>query len=67
METPLNSSQKISKQADGRLLISARMTDTLQFEQWLRSFGSDVEILEPLKLKNKFKVLAKELNKKYNS
>ena len=67
METPLNSSQKIIKQADGRLLISARMTDTLQFEQWLRSFGSDVEILEPLKLKNKFKVLAKELNKKYNS
>lgn len=67
METPLNSSQKISKQADGRLLISARMTDTLQFEQWLKSFGSDVEILEPLKLKNKFKILAKELNKKYNS
>ena len=67
METPLNSTQKVSKQADGRLLISARMTDTLQFEQWLRSFGSDVEILEPLKLKNKFKTLAKELNKKYNT
>jgi len=67
IETPLNSTQKVSKQADGRLLISARMTDTLQFEQWLRSFGSDVEILEPLKLKNKFKILAKELNKKYNT
>ena len=67
IETPLNSTQKVSKQADGRLLISARMTDTLQFEQWLRSFGSDVEILEPLKLKNKFKTLAKELNKKYNT
>ncbi len=65
METPLNSTQKIKRQADGRLLVSARMTDTLQFEQWLKSFGADVEILEPKKLRNKFKILAKELNKKY--
>ena len=65
IETPLNGTQKIIKQADGKLLISARMTDTLQFEQWLMSFGTEVEILKPKKLRDKFKALAKELNKKY--
>ena len=66
METPLNGTQKIIKQTDGKLLVSARMTDTLQFEQWLMSFGADVEILKPKKLRNKFKTLAKKLTKKYN-
>jgi predicted DNA-binding transcriptional regulator YafY len=66
METPLNGTQKIKKQPDGRLLVSARMTDTLQFEQWLKGFGSDVEILTPIELRAKFKKLAKDLIKKYD-
>lgn len=66
IETPLNSTQKTKRLQDGRLLISARMTDTLQFEQWLMSFGSDVEILAPNKLRNKFKKLAENLNKTYS-
>ena len=66
METPLNGTQKIVRQPDGRLLVSARMTDTLQFEQWLKSFGSDVEVLAPLSLRSKFKKLAKDLIKKYD-
>jgi predicted DNA-binding transcriptional regulator YafY len=66
LETPLNSTQQVKRQADGRLLISARMTDTLQFEQWLKSFGSDVEVLAPKKLRNKFKKLSLELIKKYS-
>ena len=66
METPLNGTQKIKRQLDGKLLVSARMTDTLQFEQWLKSFGSDVEILKPKKLRNKFKKLSLELTKKYS-
>ncbi len=66
IETPLNSSQKVIRQDDGRLLVSGRMTDTLQFEQWLKSFGSDVEIIAPKKLRNKFKKLAKDLNDIYD-
>ena len=66
IETPLNSSQKTISQSDGRLLVSGRMTDTLQFEQWLKSFGSDVEIIAPKKLRKKFKKLAKELNDIYD-
>ena len=29
---------------NNKLRIKARVPDTLQFEQWLMSFGSDVEI-----------------------
>ncbi|MDA9636891.1 WYL domain-containing protein [SAR86 cluster bacterium] len=65
VETPLNSTQAVKRQTDGRLLVTARMTDTLQFEQWLKSFGSDVEVLAPKKLRNKFKQLAKELSNQY--
>lgn len=65
IETPLNGTQTVEKTDDGRLLISARMTDTLQFEQWLKSFGSDVEVISPVKLRNKFKKLSKELERLY--
>ena len=66
LETPLNSSQVAKEIGDNELLIQARVPDTLQFEQWLMGFGSKVEILKPIKLRNKFKLLAKELTKKYN-
>ena len=66
METPLNSTQKIIKQADGRLLISARMTDTLQFEQWLLSFGPDVEVIAPEKLRKKFQKKISKMHSVYN-
>ena len=48
-----------------KLRIKARIPDTLQFEQWLKSFGSDVEILKPIKLRKKFIEISKELNKIY--
>ena len=66
LETPLNSSQVAKEIGDNELLIQARVPDTLQFEQWLMGFGSKVEILKPIKLRNKFKLMAKELIKKYN-
>ena len=65
IETPLNSSQKTKRLEDGRLLVSARMTDTLQFEQWLMSFGSDIEVLKPIKLRKKFIALSKKLREMY--
>lgn len=61
-ETPLNSTQQLKELDDGRLLISARVPDTLQFEQWLMSFGAEVEILEPAKLRDKFISLAKKIH-----
>lgn len=65
-ETPLNSKQVIKETKDGKLLISARVPDTIQFEQWLLSFGDDVEIIYPARLRNKFKNKFKNLLKIYD-
>ena len=67
LETPLNNTQTYRELADNKLLIKARVPDTLQFEQWLMSFGSDVEILKPAKLRKKFKDLSTKLTKMYKS
>ena len=64
-ETKLNSSQTVKELEDGRLLISARVPDTLQFEQWLMSFGASVEVLKPERLRNKFKQLSIDLSNIY--
>ena len=64
-ETPLNSTQKVYELDDDRLHITARVPDTLQFEQWLMSFGSNVEVLKPIKLRKKFKDLADKLKLLY--
>ena len=66
LETPLNDTQVVEEIKNDKLKIKARVPDTLQFEQWLMSFGSNVEILKPKKLRNKFKLLANDLIKKYN-
>ena len=58
LETPLNNSQIVREMDEDKLLIKARVPDTLQFEQWLLSFGPNVEVLKPIKLRKKFKDLA---------
>ena len=64
-ETPLNSTQRVKELSGEKLLISARVPDTLQFEQWLMSFGSQVEVIEPKRLRKKFKDLAEKLIRIY--
>ena len=44
LETPLNDTQTVKELDNDKLRIKARIPDTLQFEQWLMSFGSDVEV-----------------------
>ena len=65
-ETPLNSTQEVYETNDGRLLITARVPDTLQFEQWLMSFGSSVEVIQPKRLRLKFKELSSALSDIYS-
>ena len=64
-ETPLNDTQTIEELDDHKLKIKARIPDTLQFEQWLMSFGADVEIIKPKKLRDKFKKMAKQMERIY--
>ena len=66
LETPLNDTQTVEELENDKLRIKARIPDTLQFEQWLMSFGSNIEIIYPKKLRQKFKQLAKDLSSKYN-
>ena len=65
LETPLNSSQTSEEIENNKLLIKARVPDTLQFEQWLMSFGSDVEVIKPKKLRDKFISLANSMKEMY--
>ena len=65
LETPLNDTQTVEELDDNKLRVKARIPDTLQFEQWLMSFGSDVEVLKPKKLRDKFVSLAKKMNSIY--
>ena len=64
-EMKLNDTQKEKDLGSGKIQITARIPDTLQFEQWLMSFGANVEILEPKKLRDKFKSLSKKLETMY--
>ena len=66
LETPLNDTQTVQELDNDKLRIKARIPDTLQFEQWLMSFGSDVEVLKPRKLRKKFQKLAESLNSIYS-
>ena len=65
LETPLNDTQTVQELDNDKLRIKARIPDTLQFEQWLMSFGSDVEVLKPKKLRDKFVKLTKKMKSIY--
>ena len=64
-EMKLNDTQEEKDLGNGKILITARIPDTLQFEQWLMSFGSDVEVIAPKKLRTKFEELSKKLARIY--
>ena len=64
-EMKLNDTQEERDLGSGRIEITARIPDTLQFEQWLMSFGANVEVLEPKKLRDKFKSLSKKMGEMY--
>ena len=65
LETPLNDTQTIEEMDNNKLRIRARIPDTLQFEQWIMSFGSDVEVIKPKKLRDKFISLANSMKEMY--
>ena len=48
-ETKLNDTQIVKEISESSLYVKARVPDTVQFQQWLMSFGDKVEILSPKK------------------
>ncbi len=59
-------SQLIQDTPDGGCLLSLRVNSTLEITPWIRSWGPDVEVIEPITLRDEFKKWADQLNKIYN-
>lgn len=65
LETPLSSKQRIAEIDEEHYLVEAMVNNTEQLHWWLRSFGSLVEVLEPLALREEFAKEVKALSKIY--
>jgi len=64
-ETPLSPDQKLVKTDDGRIMITATVTDSLELQWWLQGFGEKVEVLEPESLRDKLRDVFKKLAERY--
>ncbi|MCF6204096.1 MAG: WYL domain-containing protein [Methylococcaceae bacterium] len=64
-ETLLTENQQLTAQKNGKILLEATLLDTSVIRWWLGGFGSAIEILEPLILREYFIKEAKELMKNY--
>ena len=61
-ETPLSENQKINPIDEFTFQLKATVKDTKQLRWWLRSFAADVEIVEPLSLREEFVASEKNLS-----
>ena len=64
-ETTLSVKQTLTAQEDGRVLLEAEVTDTLELRWWLQGFGDNVEVLEPIAMRDKFRAVAESLRRIY--
>lgn len=65
-ETPLSADQKLTLQNDDRVLLEATITQTLELKWWLQGFGDNIEVLEPVSMREKFKGVAAKLTEIYS-
>ena len=66
-ESTWHPSQVITKQSDGGCLLKLHIGSLLEITPWIRSWGPDVEVIEPITLRDVFKKWADQLNKIYNN
>jgi predicted DNA-binding transcriptional regulator YafY len=64
-ETPISKNQILKQLEDGRYMLKAKLPDTSQIRWWLLGFGSQVEIIRPVSLRQEFEQTAKSLSKIY--
>ena len=65
METPLSQDQHITELDDDMYQLETNIKDTEQLRWWIRSFSTNIEVLEPLELRTEFAREARALNKMY--
>lgn len=64
-ESSIADDQKIEELDKDRVLFEATLPNTLELRLWLKSFGHEVEILEPQALREEFTEMAQELANYY--
>lgn len=64
-ESPLSRDQQITELDDDMYRLEVIVKDTDQLRWWIRSFSTNIEVLEPLELRAKFAAEARALDKMY--
>jgi len=64
-ETVWHPSQVLEKQKDGSMIMTVRVTDTVELFSWIMGWGEFVEVLEPKELRKKVMETAKKMVKVY--
>ncbi len=65
-ESTWHPSQVITDLPEGGCRLKLKVGSLLEITPWIRSWGPDVEVIEPITLRNEFKKWADQLNKIYN-
>jgi predicted DNA-binding transcriptional regulator YafY len=60
-ESPIADDQVIEDVDKENVLLRATVPDTLELRLWLKSFGDEVEVLEPPALRQEFREMAESL------
>ncbi len=55
----------MTEQSDNRVLLEGTVTDTLELRWWLAGFGSQVEVIEPVEIREHFVKEAQRLMEQY--
>jgi len=60
-ERPLHKDQQVTECENGSYLLESTAIDTNELRWWLLGFGSGVEVLEPVSLREEFKLISHEM------
>ncbi len=64
-ETVWHPSQELEKQKDGSMIMTLKVTDTVELHSWIMGWGEFVEVLEPKELREEVAKTAKNMVKLY--
>nr|MDA3818098.1 WYL domain-containing protein [Prolixibacteraceae bacterium] len=64
-ESPINYTQTLTPQDDGRILLLAEVEDTAQLRWWVLAFGNQVEVVAPEELRKDIYQILHEAAEKY--
>lgn len=64
-ETIWHPSRELKKQKDGSVIMTFRVTDTVELYSWILGWGEKIEVLEPKELREEVMNTAKKMTKVY--